>query len=295
MNEIVNRPSGALASLQNLKAGLQTVASSIVTTAGDPFLRLLKDGDWVYGQENIEVEKGSYWAVNTFALRHGWVSWTDNPGNQKNEIVGEVMVPMTQPLPPQNSLPDTGWPWTQQLEIQLKCTTGEDTGQQVRFKTTSVGGMNAMSKLIDEIMKQLDRDPDRPIPVIELQTDSYPHKKWGKTYIPIFDIVKWVSPDVSGEFEAGEPAEDKQQAKTEAKPAAEPERTRTRRSAASGDTAKPAEDKPAAAEERPLTEREKLLAKLAELDADDAQAEPRQDAGQSEAPAGDAPRRRRRA
>src|SRR5690606_30092879 len=114
MNAIAPRASNAVASLSSLKSGLQNVASTIVTAGGDPFLRLLTDGTWVYGADNVEVQEGSLWALNPFSIMHGWVSWTDHPGKQANEIVGEVMVPAGQPLPAQTELRDTGWPWTQQ-------------------------------------------------------------------------------------------------------------------------------------------------------------------------------------
>lgn len=185
--------STAVAALQHLKAGLQNVQQNIVTAGGDPYLRLLKDGVWVYGADNTEIEPGSVWAVNPMSLQHGYVSWTDHPGKQTNEIVGEVMVPMTSPLPAQSDLRDTGWEWAQQLSFQLRCTSGEDKGEQTLYKTTSVGGMNAVKKLINEIMKQLDVNPSRPVPLIELKTDDYPHKKWGKVYVPVFDVVGWAT------------------------------------------------------------------------------------------------------
>lgn len=187
--------SNALAALQGLKTGLQNVQQNIVTAGGDPFLRLVKDGIWVYGQENIEVEEGSEWAVNPMSLMHGFVSWTDHPGKQANEVVGEVMVPMTSPLPLQTDLRDTGWEWTQQLSIQLRCTSGEDKGEQTLYKTTSVGGLAAVKGLLTAIMKQLDVNPSRPVPVITLDVDSYSHKKWGKTFVPVFNVVGWVPMD----------------------------------------------------------------------------------------------------
>jgi hypothetical protein len=194
-SNVTTAPQGstAVAALQHLKAGLQNVQQNIVTAGGDPFLRLLKDGSWVYGAENIEVEQGSVWAVNPVSLQHGFVSWTNHPGKQTNEIVGEVMVPMTSPLPLQSDLRDTGWDWDQQLSFQMRCTSGEDAGEQTLYKTTSVGGMSAVKKLISEIMKQLDVNPSRPVPLIELKTDSYQHKKWGLTFTPVFEVVGWAS------------------------------------------------------------------------------------------------------
>lgn len=212
-NAVANRAAGAIASLSSLKSGLQNVTSTIVARGGDPFLRLLTDGSWVYGADNVEVEEGSLWAVNPLSIQHGWVSWTDHPGKQANEIVGEVMVPAGSPLPDMAGLRDTGWPWTQQLSIQVQCVSGEDTGTSVLYKTTSVGGTNAVKALLNKLMAQLDVDPTHPVPVIELLTDHYTHKKWGKTYTPVFEVRSWSSIDSvelepEGDAPADEPAEE---------------------------------------------------------------------------------------
>lgn len=276
-NEVANRnASTAIAALGSLKQGLQNVSQTIVSTGGDPYLRLQTDGNWVYSAENIEVEPGSRWAVNPFSLMHGWVAWTDRPGKQANEIVGEVMVPMTSALPPENELRDVSGTadnahWAQQLSFQLKCVNGEDAGEQVLYKTTSVGGMNAMKKIISAIMAQLDKDQDHPVPVIELKTDYYTHKKWGKTYTPIFDIDAWASLD--GDEDTAEDIAAKEaearQAEAEAKAAAQP-KARTRKASVPQVQPEPEpeqEEDDDAAEEQidPAEARKRAL--MAELDA----------------------------
>lgn len=200
MNQVANRSaSTALAGLANLKQGLQNVQTSIVTPGGDYLLRLVV-GQWVYGQENVEVEADSEWAINPLSLMHGWVAWTDYK-KKKNEILAEAMVPASSPLPAVTELrevkDDEGniCVYSQQISFQLQCMTGEDTGEQVKYKATSVGGMNASKELLGEIIKQLDTDPDNPVPVIVLSMDSYQHKVWGKTFVPVFEIVDWVPLD----------------------------------------------------------------------------------------------------
>ncbi len=195
MNALANRSAAAsaVASLSTLKQGLQNVQSTIVARGGDPFLRMGTDGIWVYGPENIEVEPGSVWAVNPFSIMHGWVCWTDHPGKQKNEIVGEVMVPMTSPLPPQAEMRDTGWEWAQQLSFVAVCIKGEDTGEQVLYKTNSIGGSTAVKGVIGEIMAQLDKDASKPVPCLRLENDHYQHKNYGKTYTPVFAVDHWAA------------------------------------------------------------------------------------------------------
>lgn len=230
MNALTNRTaSSAVAALGGLKAGLQNVATSVVTAGGDPYLRLLKDGSWVYGQENVEVEEGSEWAVNPLSLMHGFVVWSDYK-KKSNEILGEVMVPAASPLPARSDLRETvddegnRCDWDQQLSMQFQCLTGEDEGTQVLYKTTSVGGMNACKALINAIVRQLETDPDNPVPVVKLGSSHYNHTKYGKTYVPELEIVDWVPLDdqIKDPIKTDTPDSDTQ------KPQAEAQQVRTR-------------------------------------------------------------------
>lgn len=235
MNAITPRTaSSAVAALGGLKAGLQNVATSVVTAGGDPYLRLLKDGSWVYGQENVEVEANSEWAVNPLSLMHGFVVWSDYK-KKSNEILGEVMVPAAQALPARSDLRETTddegnkCDWNQQLSMQFQCLTGEDIGTQVLYKTTSVGGMNACKALINAIVKQLETDPENPVPVVTLESSHYNHTKYGKTYVPELTIVDWVPLDdqIKDPIKADTPDSD-----TKA-PQAEAQQVRTRERGAS--------------------------------------------------------------
>lgn len=259
MNEVANRTAGtAVASLQALKQGLQNVKDSLPKVMGDALMRMLTDGTWCYGQENVEVEPGSLWAINPMSLQHGYICWTDWAQKQqpkrKNEVVGEVMRPMTAAKPLRDALPDMGdWSdnWKDQISFQMMCISGEDVGTQVLYKTTSVGGVGEVTELIAAIMQQLDTDPTKPVPCVDLQTDHYIHKQYGKTYTPVFDIQKWVplSNDMpaNGNGAAVEPTKPTEPEKPVVEAvattaAAEP--TRTRRRAATAQETKAA-DKPA--------------------------------------------------
>src|SRR5688572_21143456 len=127
------------------------------------------------------------------SLQHGFIAWADGDGDNSGGPLGEVMVPATSPLPARSELRDVGADWDQQFSFQLKCVEGEDAGTQVLYKTASTGGTNAVDKLIAKIMTQLDADPEHPVPIIELSNDSYPHKKWGKTYVPVFVVRDWAN------------------------------------------------------------------------------------------------------
>lgn len=171
-----------------LEKGLANIQQNMgPQTGGTPFLRLGKDGIWVYGQENVEVEEDSTWAINPFSMQHGWAAWGDG------ELFDEVMVPMTQTPPPKNELQNYGVEWKTQLALVLMCLSGEDKGQTVLYKGTSIGMQNAVRELNAAIINRLSVDKENFVPVVSLDVDSYQHKKHGKTYVPILEIVDWVS------------------------------------------------------------------------------------------------------
>lgn len=212
--------AGALAALGNLKQGLQNVQSGIRVAGGEPILRMGKDGIWIYGADNVEVEPGSTWAVNPMSLTHGYICWKEIPqgSKEKAELLGEETRSMFQPLPNKDSLPDYGHSWDEVLSVQLKCVSGEDTGEQTLYKTSSTGGLRAMKELIGSIMKAIDDHPETPVPVVQLKTDTYQHKTWGKTYFPVITIESWVS--MEGVAEEAAPAAEEAKAPAEApKPA----------------------------------------------------------------------------
>lgn len=118
---------GGLMSLKDLQQGL-VQASTAITVAGDkPLLKMQKgDGSWVYGPEDIEVERKSLWAINPLSIEHGYVAWN----NAKPE--GERMVSFIQPMPNMATLPPVQAKagWQEQRSVVLVCVSGEDEGQQ---------------------------------------------------------------------------------------------------------------------------------------------------------------------
>lgn len=261
------KPAGnAVAALAGLRAGLANVAASTPMRITDPFMRMGTDGVWIYGAENIEVEEGSEWAINPLSIRHGYSCWTSYPAKakKKNELKGEVMVGAASPKPGRETLqtftdPEYGdWEWKDQVSFSLMCVSGEDKGVVVLYKTSSVGGLNACGALIETIIKQLDDDPTKPVPVVLLENDSYTHKTYGKTYTPILKIVSWHGLPEGGMVDVQSEEDDAvtgdQKPETQAQtsggtPAAEPEAEAPRRRRGGGEAAKaePEQAQPAAA------------------------------------------------
>lgn len=201
MNDLVKFPGGGMpAKPDDLAKGLQNVTAHIGPSAGGtPFLRLGKDGIWVYGQENIDVEEASHWAINPYSIQHGFAAWGDG------ELFGEVMVPFNQAPPVRSTLQDYGVEWKPQTSMLLQCMSGEDKGQVVLYKGTSVGMQNAVKELINQLIGQIQSDPEHLVPVVSLEVDSYQHKKYGQTFVPILDIQEWVSMETG---EADQPEDD---------------------------------------------------------------------------------------
>lgn len=192
-----------------LLTGLVESRTQLVAPGGGkPLLRLLKDGHWVYGQDDAEVEKGSKWAINVKTLGWGSVCWTKYEG-QKNKRLGLVCGPMSQPKPP-TPAPIEGFPFVDYFTFDALCVSGRDKGTEVTYGTNSVGGTRAMTKLRDALINRLQtpEGPRYPCPVITLEQEDY-KGDYGKIFNPIWPIVGWA--DLGGNL-----------APTEGKPASSP-------------------------------------------------------------------------
>lgn len=207
MNGIVKFGDGTLPSAQSLAQSLRALDAGIV--GGIVILKMDKTGHWVFGADQTEVEDDSLWAVNPFSFTHGYIAWGDGA-----VVLGEKMVSVTQPLP------DLGEPpagakkgWEPQVGMSLKCTKGEDKDMEARFQTTSVGGKRAVQVLALALATQVEKDQNKPVPVVRLKKEHYTHKQYGRIYTPVFEVVEWISldgpaaaPEVEPEVEAEEPA-----------------------------------------------------------------------------------------
>jgi hypothetical protein len=88
---------------------------------------------------------------------------------------------------------------------------------EARYTTTSVGGKKAVQALAVAIATQVEKDQDKPVPVVELGKEHYTHKSYGRIYTPIFKVIDWTGMD--GEVEAKEEAPAIEAPEAEAAPA----------------------------------------------------------------------------
>lgn len=207
MSELVAFGGGAgLPSRESLAKNLATSAQHLPSSnGGAQFLKMDKgNGDWIFGQEETVVEEDSLWAINPLSLMHGWVAWDTNAGGAPVE---EIMVSINRPLPDQHSLPELppGTPdrknpdrpvvlkYQQQRSVQIVCVSGEDVGTVCEYKQASVGAMKLFGEITNNLLNQLDKDPDNIVAIVKLSSDSYKHKQYGRIFNPVWPVQEWRS------------------------------------------------------------------------------------------------------
>lgn len=222
--------------MANLPANItnmaQALAASVASTGGasgsDLYMKFTKYGEWMYGSDNTETEEGSVWAVNPMGFMHGFISWGSKARGNPSVMTGERLVPATHPMPLEGELPDVNGDWSKAVAIQLRCTSGEDEGLQVLFKTNSHGGRKAYAALLQAVVEQIGKGVAECVPLVDLKSDNYMHKEYGKIFTPVIEIVGWSTMDGEAAAPAA-PAIEEQAEEPEPAQAPEAEATRRRR------------------------------------------------------------------
>lgn len=188
----------------NLPAELSNLGNALIQQGEEshalthPLLKFsTNEGNiWMYGQDGVEVEEGSLWAVNPLSFEHGYVCWKDS------KIVGEHMVPAGVATPNASSFEDHGpdsrgkpTRWDAQMSIMLKCISGEDAGTEVKYSTSTKGGVSAIKALSKAVGMQINSGSADVVPVVVLDKDYYTHKEYGKIYTPKLTVDKWMGMD----------------------------------------------------------------------------------------------------
>jgi len=190
MSNIVTFGSGNLPSVTSLTTALRSIETEI-GPAGVVIIKMDKTGHWVFGADQTEIEDDSLWAINPFSFVHGFIAWGDG------EVLGEKMVSVSQPLPAlEPAPPNAKKGWESQVGLSMKCVSGEDKGMEARYTTTSVGGKRSVQALAVAIATQVEKDQNKPVPVVLLKKEHYTHKSYGRIFTPVFDIQEWVTMDV---------------------------------------------------------------------------------------------------
>ena len=186
MSSIVKFSKAGLPAVTSLTTALRSMENE-VAAVGTAILKMDKTGHWVFGADQTEVEDDSLWAVNPFSFVHGYIAWGDG------EVLGETMTSVSEPLPePQPAPPQARKGWEKQVGLSLKCISGEDTGLEVRYTTTSVGGKRGVQTLAVAIAEQVEKDQSKPVAIVRLGKEHYQHKSYGRIYTPVFEVVRWI-------------------------------------------------------------------------------------------------------
>lgn len=196
-----NLPVDTSSILNTLQSAKKTSTSNETLV---PFMKM-KGGEWLYGGDDMDVEEGSLWAANPNSFVMGYVAWSKDSTLEGEILRGAGDDPVTMG---ECRAKDPELNWSYQIGVQLVCTSGEDEGTGVLYKTNSFGGKKALNGLLDEIIAKIQADgtDENIVPLVELKTSSYKHKKHGKTYNPVLEVIKWAS--LNDGFESSEEVEE---------------------------------------------------------------------------------------
>lgn len=210
MSNITTFSGSNLPSVKSLATALRTIETD-VGGAGTVIIKMDKTGHWVFGAEQTEIEDDSTWAVNPFSFVHGYIAWGDG------EVLAEKMVSVSQPLPELEAAPPGAKKgWETQVGMSIKCLDGADKDMEARYTTTSVGGKKAVQALAVAIATQVEKEQDKPVPVVELGKEHYTHKSYGRIYTPVFKVIDWASMDGKAQAEEAPEALEAPEAEAEA-------------------------------------------------------------------------------
>lgn len=201
------------ANLSSLLGNLQTAQQATpLDSSGDfLYLKMNKQGEWVYGAEDTEVADDSAFVIDPNSYAQGFVAWYDG------DLIMEEMAVAGQPpktladLPALPDMPKTandpkGCVWNAQVAFALKGIEGAEEGLQLLYKVSSKGGKGAIAELLGKIIERIKGGHADSCPVVFLKNSHYKHKKFGKIYTPSLDVDEWIDlPDPDEEPVAAKP------------------------------------------------------------------------------------------
>jgi hypothetical protein len=179
----------AMAAVAAIGTALNGVDTSIGRSDKPMMFFKSRENIWTYGRQQIEPEEGSRWAVNPMTFQRGYVAFD---GSKK---VGERMLFVGLPKIDPADLPDVGFPWQEQMSVEMKCLSGADAGVEVCFKAATVGGNSCVLQLIEQIRNRISagQHGDKIVPILLLEKSGYQHQQYGWIGTPQLNLVAWTS------------------------------------------------------------------------------------------------------
>lgn len=195
MNAITEVNHGGALAVQGGYDPYAAYGQEAASGSGD-FLKFSK-GEYLKGQNDDEVAIGTRLAANMAELSIGWIRWEDGkPAERRMGLLAQGHKPeardslgytdQSQWEEDENGKPKDPWNFTNELPL-----ANPETGEQMTFSASSKGGIGAIGNLCKAYGREY-RAREGQVPIIELQRDSYKHKVYGKTYVPLIPIVDWV-------------------------------------------------------------------------------------------------------
>ena len=156
---------------------------------GLPLLKLTK-GEGVWEGNGAPIEGNKIVLFNMFRYHRGWVHFE---GGGKTD---EIWVKPGEPRPDESSLTEhgpyetEGEGWKRAASVGVRDT---ETGEEFIYSPTSQGGRHALGGLAKQFAYRLAQNSNTCIPKVQLSSEWYPHKQYGKTWKPIFRVLGWVT------------------------------------------------------------------------------------------------------
>jgi hypothetical protein len=182
--------------------GAQMAMSTIVGT-----LIKFNKGDWVTGDDE-DLEENLELVCNMNQLFVGWIKWQDQRPTEHimGLVVDNYQAPTRNSLGDQNQddweVDDQGRardPWQFSNYIVMKEPGMPATEDNLyTFATSSKGGLGALGNLCKVYGKEM-RTREGEYPIVRLGSDSYIHREYGRTKIPLLTVVGW---EPEAQFEA---------------------------------------------------------------------------------------------
>jgi hypothetical protein len=202
------------------------------TGGGTPFMSFdsKRTGEWLFGVEK-EPCTGETFALDLTTLKHGWVQWHQKKANRR-------LVPINAAKPErQEDIHYTDSKGRSQVDEANEARSLEGTfedGTRFLYETNSYGGRKAVDSVLEQLFIRAAQNSPFLFPHVELNSESYDHKEWGKLWNPQLTVTAWYDESGNEEGEtatlaAPEQAQEEQADPEPEAPAEAPAATTTRR------------------------------------------------------------------
>ena len=163
-----------------------------------PLLKFTKTGEFAVSDvESIPV--GVRCIAHADEITLGWIKWVDGRPEEPQRVgrIADRFVPakrseLDDDDPKQWPLQDDGtrrdpWQFTMACPLTRLDTPGRET---FRFTTSSKGGLACISKLVNAFGVRV-QQKEAGLPIVELKSDFYKHRVYGKIFTPSMIVVGW--------------------------------------------------------------------------------------------------------